>query len=1239
MLRKLLPIFLAVSIAAAAAPSRITRTVDTARTRGVAGSVHRLAQSRYDVGAVDPQTALNDMILLIKPSEAQQTDLDRLLTDQQNPSSAQFHKWLSPEQFGDRFGLSASDHSKIAGWLTASGFKVNTAARGRNWVSFNGSAAQVSRVFHTSIHRFRVNGESHIANATDLAVPEAFADVVGGFLGINDFQLKSMAHVVVPPGPDFNSGTSHYLSPADFGTIYDLTPVIQSGLDGTGQSIAIVGESDVLISDIRAFRTRFGLAANDPKMVPYGADPGFNGAQLEGNLDLEWAGALAPNATIYYVYGQSAFTAILAAINLNVAPVISISYGTCEVDASQPFFRSIAQQGNAQGITLLSASGDSGAAGCDAQDTQPLATEGRMVDFPAVMPEVTAVGGTQFAEGTGTYWGTSNSPVGGSALSYIPEKAWNESGTAGLGATGGGVSGFYTQPAWQTGSGVPLDGFRHVPDISLSAAGHDGYLIIYNGGLGAVGGTSCSTPSMAALIALLNQWQIANGTQKQPGLGNINPQLYRLAQAAPSIYHDVIAGDNMVTCMQGTQDCSTGSFGDPAVAGYDMATGLGSVDARAMLTAWNTAQNAVTVTLTTSKGNPTVNDTIQMTMVVTPASGTGTPTGTVNFVYNNIPLGSAPLVTVGGQQAASVSVPVYVLGAGNPLIGAIYSGDSAFSGGGAITRLLITQPRTGAAGITITGPSSVWPQPADALGLSWQSAITLAEGAGVPAIVTGISIDGRQQSVFGYLPSPDLRANSTLTVPFTFRALNGPVVKTFVFTGIDAGNNNWTRQIQITFMPLPIYDYFNFNATPLTMVQDPTAVATCQWSTLIDIDDAGGFQNTVSAFFVGGESYTARVPSIFGTPRLTSFGSLQGKLCFGGITPPANEEIEVDLSDGAVQILTVSFGPPVTNPGSLAVSPATISLTSAAPSQSLAITATKPWTVAVFPANRTTSWLSASVRSGSGNGQIVLKASPAGFEPGIYRANVVIESDLSTPQYVNIPVTFVLGGSTSGTAISGVVNSASYDTVVSPGTTVAIFGTQLANATATAPLVSPYAYSLGGVSATVNGIPAAILFTSATQVNVQAPYEVAAGPGVIGINNNGQVAGFALNISPAAPGIFVDPTSGNASGAASVVAGAYATVYLTGSGEVTPALKSAYAVPTGTAAASLPKPVLPLTVTVGGVQAFVQFAGTIPGALSVTQVNFLVPASIAVGVQPVVVTIGGVSSKVANILVAAPPTP
>ena len=388
-------------LTAATVRDRITLPVDVNRTTTLTGNVQRQAQPQFDRGPVDPAMPMRHMVLIVQPSSVQQGELDQLLADRQNPSSPQYRRWLSPEEFGDRFGLSRSDHSKVVAWLSSAGFTVDQSGRGRNWIAFSGNAGQVSRTFHTPIDRFTVNGKEHYANTASPSVPEALAGVVGGFLGLSNFRPHSMIGKVTP---EDTIGTTHYLAPQDWATIYDVAPLYQAGFNGAGQSIAVVGASDVTLADIQVFRKRFGLPANDPKMTLYADDPGYNDAELEGDLDLEWAGAIAPNATIYYVYGDDPFSATVAAVDMNVAPVVTISYGSCEIDFAIGFWRAIAQQANAQGITILNSSGDAGAAGCDGGEQSAFAVSGLTADFPAVLPEVTGVGGTQFLDATGSYW-------------------------------------------------------------------------------------------------------------------------------------------------------------------------------------------------------------------------------------------------------------------------------------------------------------------------------------------------------------------------------------------------------------------------------------------------------------------------------------------------------------------------------------------------------------------------------------------------------------------------------------------------------------------------------------------------------------------------------------------------------------------------------------------------------------------------------------------------------------------
>jgi uncharacterized protein (TIGR03437 family) len=734
-------------------------------------------------------------------------------------------------------------------------------------------------------------------------------------------------------------------------------------------------------------------------------------------------------------------------------------------------------------------------------------------------------------------------------------------------------------------------------------------------------------------VALLNHYQVTNKFQKTAGLGNINPQLYRMAQAVPTAFHDVTTGNNIVQCAQGSPDCLAGSLGYSAGAAYDMTTGLGSVDTNVLVTQWNTAVNGSVVTLTLSSAKGTLNDTLQLTAAVTAATGSGTPTGMVNFTEGTVPLGSATLV----NGSATVSVPLYMIGfATTALIAAEYSGDAAFSSSGATKAVQVTTP-TGVASVIPSAPTTVYPQYPDAGGLSWQTSISLIEVAGTPALVTGLTIDGVAQTLSQYFPSPSIQPKGTLTATFVFRGLAPPVTKRFVFTGTDPTGLVWSRQVAVTYLSLPADFYGNVSVTPLTAVQNP-ANSACPWSVQLNVDDQGGYGiYLLSYLLVGGVDMSKQVSSIFGTTRIDAWGGLQGTLCFSNVTPPATDAIYLQLSNGAFQSVNVSFAPSPANPGTLSTTPTAVSMAAASASvpatTKLAVNLsdkTQQWSASVFPMNRTTSWLSASQLSGTGSGTIMLTANGTGFEPGAYRATIVLQSQNAVPQYINVPVMFVLGGS-STTSISAVANAASYKTSVSPGMLLGVFGTGLANSTATAS-GNPLNYSLAGVSAFVNGLAAPVTYASASFLTIQVPFAAGAGPAVLGINNNGQIAGFAFQLSPASPGVFAD-AGGNVLPNPVVKAGTAMALYVTGTGDVTPALKTAYSPAVGAALASLPVPVLPLSVTVGGAPAFVEFAGITPGLIGVTQVNILVPASTPTGNQPVVVTVGGAASAAVNIVV------
>ena len=398
--------------------------------------------------------------------------------------------------------------------------------------------------------------------------------------------------------------TAEDVTPLDFATIYNELPLWNAGTDGSGVPLAISACSDIDLKDDATFRATFGLTANAPVVIHNGTDPGeVNGCFQENTLDVEWSGATAPGATIDMVVSGSTATTFGGElsdsyiVDNEVAPIMSASYGECELDfgtAGNAAQNSIWQQGATEGISIFESAGDQGSTGCESQDTPApnAATTGLQVNGSASSPYVTAVGGTDFAwqiYNPDPYWNSTNTADGASATGYIPEIPWNStcaslflatylnggpytpeelcnnvSGTdsdglivisAGSGGksacttpsgtTPASCAGGYAKPSWQKGTGVPADGKRDLPDVSLFAsAGYpDGingsaYLICLSSAspegtcnytnpdyiiYQEIGGTSASSPAMAGIMALVckrqappRAWQIQSSMRLPP---------------------------------------------------------------------------------------------------------------------------------------------------------------------------------------------------------------------------------------------------------------------------------------------------------------------------------------------------------------------------------------------------------------------------------------------------------------------------------------------------------------------------------------------------------------------------------------------------------------------------------------------------------------------------------------------------------------------------------------------------
>jgi MYXO-CTERM domain-containing protein len=678
---------------------------------------------------------LRSASFVFQPSPQQKAERDARLAAVQDPSAPLYHRWLTPEQYAARFGASPADLARVSAWLQAQGFAVESPSRTATQLFFTGSVAQAEQAFRTEMHWYLVDGERHFAMSSAPSIPSGLADVVQGLHGFHSFRPHPPRHAVragQDDRPDYQLGIHAVLGPADFATIYDVNPLYTAGLDGTGMTVAIAGQTEILATDYAGFRSTFGLSATQPVtiLVPGSGSAYVNDWDIgEACIDTQWSGGVAKNATVDYVftgnnpaYGVMDAYAYVVNQGLEIAPVVSISYGQCEMglspaDADEA--GEIAAAGNLMGLTLLAASGDSGAADCDSGSK---GTSGLMVDMPASLPGVTGVGGTQFPQTVltnTTYWSNDIAVAYPESGGVSLEQVWNNSsgaGGGGLGAGGGGKSIVFPKPFYQQ-TITPADGARDVPDVAFSASNEDAAYAVYDAtdygskGLGKVGGTSCASPSFAAILTLVNEAIVkAGGTA---GLGNVNPMLYALSQSAPAAFHDIVAGSNIVACQQGTPDCppiAPYSYGYSAGPGYDLASGLGSVDANNLVDAWM-GLTPTSTALAVSATSTTVGTPVTLTATVA-STGTVSMTGDVSFTFETYAppgagntgdgpdgglfddswvLGDVTVTpTAAGNATATLTVPVPPGYDGTADIVAMYSGDTSYlASHSAKTRIIV----------------------------------------------------------------------------------------------------------------------------------------------------------------------------------------------------------------------------------------------------------------------------------------------------------------------------------------------------------------------------------------------------------------------------------------------------------------------------------------------------------------------------------------------------------------------
>ena len=769
---------------------RVVDVVDDSRRVSLTGNVHPMARTEFDMGRVDSNKLLERVVMVLKRSPEQEAALAAFNERQYDPTSPDFHYWLNAEEFGKLYGPSDADIAAVTNWLQNHGLQIHEVGKGRVYIQFDGTVANVERAFHLEMHNYMAEGKMHLANDRDPEIPTALSPVVTGVASLHDFSpmhfshpgnfvkrdLKTGKYTVLPSDPPTTGGaleptpllpnglkpgaqgsytgntapggvqpmlgwvdpTTGYqredLTPYDLAAIYNILPLWNAAtpINGTGVKVAIVALSDIVASDINTYRSSFGLPATTITTVHSGTDPGLTLSQGENTEDVEMVSATAPGASIVLVADpdtattNGVTTGVLYIVNNAIAPILTVSYGMCELKlgtAGNTLYNQTFQQAATAGISSFVAAGDSGSATCTSQNGTPPYGDvyGLAVNGEASSPYVTAVGGTDlqwpFVAATHpytTYWNTTADAHGATAKGYMPEMSWNTTcsnplllsvytsyanvealcnaaisalpSLVEMASGGGGVSnctvnsstptsttwspascsGGYAKPSWQTGvAGIPADGKRDLPDIALfgsygwgqldstglpgstlliceSSAAHPcnystpGSIVYQENG-----GTSAASPMAAGIMALVLQKM---GGAKQ---GLANPVFYSLAAkenyascnsntvAAGNtcVFYDTTTGTNAMNCLKGDPNCVTGVSTDAAgilsgynaTAGYDLTTGLGSMNVTNLVNAWAAAVTAPAVTLSPTSmtfASTTVGATTAAQVVTVRNSGT-----------------------------------------------------------------------------------------------------------------------------------------------------------------------------------------------------------------------------------------------------------------------------------------------------------------------------------------------------------------------------------------------------------------------------------------------------------------------------------------------------------------------------------------------------------------------------------------------------------------------------------------
>jgi len=513
------------------------------------------------VGQASAQQQLN---LSIGLQLRNRQELQILLREMYNPQSPSYHHFLSPQQFVDEFGPTTEQQQQVIDYLQQQGLKITNISSNHLLIDASSTVAQAEATFQVSINTYKLGANVFYANANPPTIPGPLASMITSIGGLdNSVHMHPLSHSVLPQSSNKpHAGQGGGYAPADLNAAYDANPLLQSGVQGNNQTVAVFELDGYQSSDVSQYFQTYNLGnPSISNVLVDGFDGSAGAGAIEVELDIEVVAAMAPKAAQIVYMGPNTTQGLNDTYNQIVtdkkAQIATISWGECESqtgNAELQTLDNILSQGSAEGIAMYAASGDSGAYDCN--DTN------LAVDSPAGDPNITGVGGTNLQLNNGAY--------GSESVWSNPSDTQRSPGGAG---GGGGISSFFKEPGWQTGPGVQnqyTNGNREVPDVSADAdpaSGYSVYCTVVASGCSSsgwitVGGTSAAAPLWAGSTALINEY-LQN--QQKSRIGFANPVLYGLENATQQFppFHDVSSGTNLYY---------------PATSGYDEASGWGSPD-------------------------------------------------------------------------------------------------------------------------------------------------------------------------------------------------------------------------------------------------------------------------------------------------------------------------------------------------------------------------------------------------------------------------------------------------------------------------------------------------------------------------------------------------------------------------------------------------------------------------------------------------------------------------------------